>query len=238
MENSRACAGPKELSILMDLLSHDILNKNQATLSYIELIHWQPGDEGRTKNLAELAASQVKASSMLLDCVRRFVKATRGGEMPASPVVLTEMFALVAGDISAMFPFKRVTVDTSGLAPDAKVVGGQCVQDLFMNLTVNLVQLSPGGDVTLEVTGRRDDCGGAPRWRLTVTAKAAVMPQGVGESVFSRLDPADVSKMARVSGAAFAGSIARALGGALGYQAVDPEGGSGCVFDVSIEGAT
>ena len=38
MANVGRCVRPEELSVLMDLLSHDILNKNQATLSHLELI--------------------------------------------------------------------------------------------------------------------------------------------------------------------------------------------------------
>ena len=186
---------------------------------------------------AELAASQVKASSMLLDSVRRFIYSTRKGEMLAAHVSLPDMFASVVDDISSMFPFKRVTVDASGVAAGAKVLGGQCVQDLFMNLLVNLVQLSPEEEAAIEVKALEGSLGGAPCWHITVASGTAVMPQGVGDSVFARLAPPDISKMARVSGAAFAGSIARALGGTFGTRAIDTDGGAGCVFDVSLKGA-
>lgn len=237
MANVGRCVGPEELSVLMDLLSHDILNKNQATLSYLELIHWQPGDEKKTKGFAELAASQVKASSMLLDSVRRFIDSARRGEMPAADVSLPDMFASVVEDISSMFPFKRVTVDASGVAAGARVQGGQCVQDLFMNLLVNLVQLSPEEEAAIVVKARKGSLGGAPCWHVTVASGTAVMPQGVGDSVFARLAPPDTSKMARVSGAAFAGSIARALGGTFGAHVIDTERNAGCAFDVSLKGA-
>lgn len=237
MANVSTCAGPEELSVLMDLLSHDILNKNQATLSYLELIHSQPHDERRTKDFAEMAASQVRASSMLLDCIKRFTSSTKRGAMPTSLADLAEVFASVADDLSDMFPFKRIKVDSSGLAAGASVKGAQCVHDLFRNLLVNMVQLSPQDDVTIEVTGRKEVRGGTPRWNITVTAKAAVMPQGVDDSVFARLAAIDVSKISRVSGAVFASSITRALGGSFGSRVIDPEKNLGCVFEVSLKGA-
>ena len=39
--------GPEEVGVLMDLLSHDMLNNNQAALSYLELIHSSPGADPR-----------------------------------------------------------------------------------------------------------------------------------------------------------------------------------------------
>ncbi len=237
LANVGSCAGPEELSVLMDLLSHDILNKNQATLSYLELIHSQPEDERKVKEFAERAASQVKASSMLLDCIRRFVASTRKGTLPTSPVDLHDMLSTLAEDISDMFPFKQVTVDTSRLVRDAKVGGGQCVRDLFGNLVVNMVQLSPKDSVAVEVAGRQETRGVETWWVVDITAKAAVMPQGLDETIFSRFGAADVSKMARVSGAVFAGSIARALTGSLAARVIDAEAGGGCAFRVSLKGA-
>jgi len=221
----------------MDLLSHDILNKNQATLSYLELISSRPGDQGKTKAFAEVAASQVRTSSMLLDSIRRFVKSARTGNMPVAPVSLGDMFSSVADEVSGLFPHKNVTIDSSGLGAAASARGAQCVHDIFRNLLANLVQLSPKDDVRIEIAASEERRESMPYWVVTVTSGSAVIPQGLDISVFERLRGVDVSKMARVSGIVFAGSIARALGGGLTARVPDREAGQGCSFAVSLKGA-
>jgi hypothetical protein len=227
---------PEELGVLMDLLSHDMLNNNQATLSYLELIHSSKVDR-QTMEFAEKAASQVRTSSVLLDGIRRFVTSNRTGALPATAVDLTAALTDIAREISEMFPNKRVTVDSSDIPAWTMAKGGQCVTDLFMNLIMNLVQLDPGQDVRIEVrdapAARKD----VAHVSVEVSAPNARLPRGVGNDLFAHARPRDVSKMARVSGAVFAGSIARALGGTVDLRAPDRRKGAGCVFAVVLRGA-
>lgn len=237
MADGGTCAGPEELSILMDLLSHDMLNKNQATLSYLELIQSRPEDDAKTRDFAERAASQIRASSMLLDGIKRFISSTRRKSMPTGPVDLADMLASVSEGVSELFTYRRVKVDTSWLPPGATVRGAQCVQDLFANLIVNLVQLDAHEDPRVEVGARQEERGGIPYWVVEVKAPTAAFPPGLDHSLFSKPKSVDVSKMTRVSGAVFAGSIARALGGRLEARALDPERNQGCVFEVYLQEA-
>lgn len=231
-----ACVGAEEMSVLMDLLSHDMLNKNQATLSYLELISSLPGDEAKTRDFSERAASQVRASSMLLDGIRRFVSSARKGVLPTAVVPLKDMLASVSKDTSDIFPFRHVQVDLSGVPAGAEARGGQCVQDLFMNLFTNIVQLDPQEHVSIHVEAREESRDGVSLTTVHVRAPTAVMPQGVSDSQITRASGTDVSKMTRVSGIVFAGSIARALGGRLVSRVIDQEDNIGCAFEVSLEG--
>ncbi|MEW5747285.1 MAG: hypothetical protein AB1793_00650 [Candidatus Thermoplasmatota archaeon] len=236
MRNPTPCVGPEEIGVLMDLLSHDMLNNNQATLSYLELIHSSKVDR-RTREFAEKAASQVHTSSMLLDSIRRFVTSSRAGPLAARPVDLKAALAGVAREIPEMFPHKRVTVDASGLEAGTEVLGGQSVSDLFMNLIANLVQLDPGEEVRVQVRPCGRDRGAQGAVKVEVAAPTAALPQGVGDDIFAHARAEDLSKMSRVSGAVFAGSVARALGGSVSACAPGTKRGRGCVFEVTLKGA-
>lgn len=236
MRNPIPCVGPEEIGVLMDLLSHDMLNNNQATLSYLELILSSKVDS-KTKEFAEKAASQVHTSSMLLDSIRRFVTSSRAGPLAATPIDLKAVLAEVAREIPEMFPHKRVTVDTSGLEPGTRVLGAQCVTDLFMNLVANLVQLDPGEEVRVVVRRFGTGRGTGDTVKVEVAAPAAALPQGVGDDIFAHARARDLSKMSRVSGAVFAGSVARALGGAVSARGPGTKSGRGCVFEVTLRGA-
>lgn len=236
MKNPTPCVGPEEVGVLMDLLSHDMLNSNQATLSYLELIHSSKVDR-KTKEFAEKAASQVHTSSMLLDSIRRFVTSSRAGPLATTPVDLRAALAEIAGEIPDMFPHKRVTVDASGLEAGTKVLGAQCVSDLFMNLIANLVQLDPGEEVRVEVRRCDKGRGASDTVKVEVAAPAAMLPQGVGDDIFAHARARDLSKMSRVSGAVFAGSVARALGGSISSHAPGPKKERGCVFEVTLRRA-
>ena len=235
MSDRKACVGPEEVGVLMDLLSHDILNNNQATLSYLELIHSSEVDR-RTKEFAEKAASQLRTSSVLLDGVRRFVSSSRGGRIPTSPVDLRETLADVGREVSSLFPHKKVTVDLSGVAAGTRVIGANCVSDLFTNLIMNLVQLDPAQRVRVEVKVRPARRKAGTEVRVEVSSPNAVLPQGVGDDLFAHASPGDTSKMARVSGAVFASSVARALGGGVTSRVLDPKRNRGCAFEVTLEG--
>lgn len=221
----------EEVGVLVDLLSHDMLNYNQATLSYLELIQSHPGADQRTKEYAGRAALQVRTSSMLLDGIRRFVSSSRSGPLPPVPADVRDTLALITKDLSDLFPQKRVKVDTS-LPPGIMVLGAQHIQDLFGNLFMNLVQLDPNDDVRIEVSGEQDN----GMWRIDVTAPTAVLPAGVDDTLFLSAGPKDLSKMARVSGAVFASSIARVLGGTMRSRALDHEGNTGCAFQITLKG--
>lgn len=229
-----ACVGAEEMSVLMDLLSHDMLNKNQATLGYLELIHSLPGDEAKTRDFSERAASQVRASSMLLDGIRRFVSSARRGALPTDVVALRDVLESVSKDTSDIFPFRRIEVDISGVAPGIEGQGGQCIHDLFMNLFTNIVQLDSGERVAITVDAREDDLDGAAITTIRVRAPTAVMPQGVSDDHITRAPSADLSKMTRVSGIVFAGSITRALGGRFASTTMDPDANRGCAFQLSL----
>jgi len=219
--------------MLVDLLSHDMLNNNQATLSYLELIQSYPGADQRTKEFAMRAASQVKTSSMLLDGIRRFISSTRAGPLPTAPADVIDVITAVTEEVTDLFPHKRVTMDTSELVPAAKAQGAQYIQDLFANLFMNLVQLDPHENVRIEVSGRPDK----GELKIEVAAPTAVLPPGVDVGVFSSSGPKDASKMARVSGAIFAGSIARALGGSMRSRVLEPDRNHGCAFEITLKEA-
>lgn len=228
--------GPEEVGVLMDLLSHDMLNNNQATLSYLELIHSSPGADPRIKELAEKATSQVRTSSVLLDGIRQLSSYCEGTPAQTTPVDLRGTLAQVTRDVSGLFPHKQVTIDTTGLAPNAEVHGGQYVHDIFGHVLMNIVQLDPEDHSKIDVSSVREKHNGSDVWKIEVVSRTATLPQGVDDSLFSGTVPMDVSKMARVSGAVFASSIARAIGGRIGYRVLDPEKNRGCVFEISLKG--
>lgn len=236
MAGSEVRVGPGEVGVLMDLLSHDMLNNNQATLSYLELIHSFPGADERIKELADKATSQVRTSSVLLDGIRRLVSSSMGTPVPTTPVDVAGTLALVSHDVSGMFPHKKVTINTAGIAPGTEVQGGQYIQDLFGHLLMNIVQLDPEDRPRIDVTSVRQKHNGSVYWNIEVASTTAALPSGIGSDIFAGVVPMDLSKMARVSGAAFAGSVARAIGGRMGVRVLDPVKNRGCVFEISLKG--
>ena len=227
--------GSEEVGVLMDLLSHDILNNNQATLSYLELIHSSPVADQRIKEFAEKATSQVRTSSVLLDGIRRLVSSSMGTPVPTAPVNLADMLALVSHDVSGMFPHKQISIDTDRLAPNAEVQGGQYVHDLFSHLLMNLVQLDPEDHPMIEVSSVQLKHNGLDFWRVELASRTAALPQGVDNDLFSDAEPIDVSKMSRVSGVVFASRIARVMGARVGSRVIDPETNRGCVFEIYLK---
>lgn len=226
-----------DVSFLLDLLSHDVLNNNQVVLSYLELLRSAPDAGRRTQEYAEKAASQLRAASMLIDGTKRLLAAVKDGPMPLEPVNVLEALEKSFDDLAKAFPHRRIEADLTAVDPRAEVLGGVYVQDLLDNLLTNAAQLDAGQVMRVGVTLRASARDGTAYQTIRMAAPTVTLPQGIDKDILSVRETLDVSKVVRVSGLVVAGRIAMLLGGSLRCEQIGPKDSQGCAFEATLKGA-
>lgn len=223
----------RDLSFYMDLLSHDILNGNQAILSYIDLIMAEQHQDGPGQRHALKAASQVRVLSKLFESIRVLCPLMRGEPAPSDEVRLRDCLGQASTDLADMFPDRSVEVDSNRLPADAVVAGGRLATGAISNLLMNIVQLDPADRVVIELEASETERGGRRFWSVRArTANSKVPPslatrESGGENADSR------SRMVRIGGFLLAKVMAESLGGS--FDAKDEKGGSS--FTLLLPGA-
>lgn len=227
----------QDISFLMDLLSHDVLNNNQAVLGYLDLIKSLPGADDKAKECADRGISQLRTASMLIDSTKRLLTAVRKCVGPQEPVNMCEVLDRSCENLTKLFPHKRVRVDTSGVDPEATVLGGIHLHDLFGNLLANIVHLDTREETDITVTSSSEIRDGDVYWTVRVAAPTVMLPPGVDRDILSGSRDSDTSKVVRVSGLVVAGRIATLLGGGLRCEVTGPGEAGWCVFEATLKGA-
>jgi light-regulated signal transduction histidine kinase (bacteriophytochrome) len=221
----------------MDLISHDVMNNNQAVLSYMDLILSSEDVSEKVKGYASKATTQIRASSMLIDNIRRFM-ALRDLDPDDIPVTgIKETVDKVAHEVSRFFEMGTVSIESPKLTDTARVRGAGSLEDLLGNVMMNMAQLGTDDRVVIQVDAYPVEEQSSRYWMLTMRSQEAHLPPGVAGDVSSMTDKTDISKMARVSGLFFASKIAGAIGGRLEAGPIDPGTGKGCVCKMMLRRA-
>lgn len=228
----------KRFEFYMDLLGHDILNSNQAVLSYLELILASPGLDRRTKALAEKAIPHVRTSTLLIENVKRLVAARAVDPSLLRPIDIVSALETAEGQVKRHFPGREIGLSIRPGPKTAMAVGEELARDLLVNVLITTVRLSKEGDVRLDISVSEGQIEGRPGWVVRIEDEKAKLPPFLdGEGVAATYDQ-DVSVAVRTTGMLFAKMMANCIGGDFEAHALthDPTLG-GAVYTVTFRRA-
>lgn len=238
MADHKMTEAQKRFEFYMDLLGHDILNSNQAVMSYLELILSTPGVDKKVKGLAEKAISHVRTSTLLVENLKRIVASRSIDPGSLRPLEIVSALENAESQVRWHFPGKMISLSMPSTPRRAMAVGGDFASDLLMNVLATAVRLNPGNDVRLDVTLVEDTLRGKPAWVVRIEDKNAVLPPFLGgEGVAATYDQ-DTSVAVRSTGMLFAKMMADNIGGEFDAHplASDPKLG-GAVYAVTLRRA-
>ncbi len=216
----------------MDLLGHDIQNSNQAVLSYLELIISSPAADEKTKKYAVRAASQMRASSILVDNMKSLMSIGDIHESNLPDVDLKQVIEQSTSKLQGLFLDRRIRIDYSGVAAGTAVPVGAYANELFDSLLMNIVHLSKNEEISIRIDSQKDVIEDTPSWRICIITSDMNMPTMIVHDLANISSSDDLSKIVRISGIYFAGTMAKALGGKL--EMITSEDGSGCTFTLML----
>ncbi len=214
----------------MDLVSHDLLNDDQAVLSYLELILATPGLDKRTVSYAKKAVSHLRSSAMRLDNVKTIFNQMK----TSKPLGMTDLRAALsesADELPAVFPDKSVRVSKPSIVGRTAVDGGTLVKQLLLTVMSSVVKLDPGADVSLDVEVSGGMERGKRGWTVTVKDCGVILPESVKSSDFDKVHTKSSSLVTQISGFLFAKMAAEAIGGDFRIER-DPGNDEGAAFTI------
>lgn len=225
MSEEHATQGSDRRSaFFMDLLSHDILNNNQAVLSYLELALANPQLDSKSRNYAEKALSHVRISTLLVEHAKNLMAARTAEPNSFRPTDLMRSVMIAIKELPRFFPEKNVRVRVVQGPTDAYVIGGALADDLVLNSFIDMVRTDPGNEVAVDVKIVKSERGNKMCWSLMLSDPNAAFQPDMKSDDVSALISQDSSKMVRMSGFLFARMAAKLLGGE--FEARDLEAGT------------
>lgn len=202
----------RQSALFMDVLSHDVLNNNQAVLSYLELILAGPEMSARSRNYAEKAVSHIRASTVLVEDANRLIAARTLDVNALKPFDLLKAVDYARKELGGYFPAKRIKIHMEPGSKDLYVHGDTLVQHLVLNAFLDMVKLDPADDVIVKVRAMKAELNGRICWSLVLSdANAHLLPSM--KSNLSELYMQDSSKTVKLGGFLFVKTLAELLGG-------------------------
>lgn len=135
----------------LDLMSHDILNFNQAVLSYLEITLNDTTTSEETRHYLLSAIDQIRNSSQLIDDVK---KMARLEQVSGDAFDTLSLDAVVRGsieDLRLMYPERQIDVSVRNDAGPVNVKGTDVLGDVFLNLLANAVRQDQSEKPVVEV---------------------------------------------------------------------------------------
>jgi|GEM_PF-1431002 len=189
------------------LLRHDIRNKNQVIMGYLELLMEMDLTEEQLE-LADHAFTSLEANNRLIQKVRELQRATEEQEL--QPVALDSLLADIVGEFSSQLARQDIEVQYEPV--DAVVQGNELTREMFVNVIGNAVAHSDADVIT--ITGRTSP----GHVSVSIADDGRGIPEAIKKDIFSR----------KVKGSRSTGS---GLGLYLVKTIVESQGGSVSVRD-------
>jgi len=197
----------------MDLLSHDVLNNNQAVLSYLELVLANPDLDAKARDYAEKAISHVRTSTVLVEHAKNLMAARTADPNSFRPIDLMRSVMLAIKEVPRFFPTKKIRVRVVQGPTDAYVLGDALADDLVLNAFIDMIRTDPGDEVAIDVRIMKSEQGSKMCWSLVLSDPNAVLRPGMKSENLSALLSQDNTKMVKMTGFLFASIASHLLGG-------------------------
>lgn len=208
----------EEVVAFMNILSHDLLNTNQAVLGYLDLIKASAYEPKKVMDYSDKALSNLRKCALMMDTVGKMLVTGRPEPpRPIGPVDLGSLLERAGSELAAIFPERPVHVDTSR-AKIRPVADERLLRMVVLNVLLDLVRMDTAGGVEIDVAATRTTKGGDKAFRMSFTRRGVRMPSFLKRGLAEALRAEDVSKTVKVTGMLFAMMVARRLGGDLQIQ--------------------
>lgn len=212
----------EKFAYYMDLLSHDVLNNNQAVLGYLELILASGGVDKKARKYAEKAVSHIRTSTILVDNVKKLM-ITR--EMDRSKLKPTNLIVAMNGaerEVVRMFPDRKISVKLPSGISQMMVIGDGAASDLILNMMVSIVRLDPSETIALELKATQVDIRGKECWEITLEDSTAQMPELAKDKPIESAYEEDSSIAVKMVGILYCKIMAGMLGGGFEVRELHP----------------
>jgi len=139
----------------LDIMSHDILNFNQAVLSYLEITLNDASTSVETKHNLLSAIDQIRNSSQLIDDVKKMTRLEQVGTKGFATLSLEEVINGALKELKRMHPDRKVEVRVKNDAGQVNVKGTEVLGDVFLSLLAYSLRQDQSERPIIDVTVSR-----------------------------------------------------------------------------------
>lgn len=174
--------GRESLSILLDLLSHDINNHIHGSMGYLDLLKQTIPDDRMLNRFLENSMSEIKAITPFVDNVRLLVNILnepyKGEEVDLYTTLIT------AKEAAEYQVGKQLVLDADLGEEEVTLKADRFLQDVFLQILSNSLKFDRSPEVHVEVAFHRKDGKGV----LSFTDHGEGIPDDMKEKVFRRFN--------------------------------------------------
>jgi len=172
-----------QAELYLDLMSHDIINMNQALMGYLELIEVMRETGEIDKALIDRSMEIIHRSSRLISDVKKLTQ-VQAGKVPPKAVDVCNIMALVKADYSEV-PGRQVTIRYTP-KQGCIVIASDLIKDALENLVDNAIRHSTG-PVTIDLAVNMVTLEGRAYYQITVSDTGPGIPDDLKKKIFVTL---------------------------------------------------
>ncbi len=190
---SKAEKDRKEISLLVDLIGHDINNYVQAVSGFVELAMSRPRVPEPSRKSLGKALDQIWNLKRLVADVTLYAKVESAGSQDFRPLDLVPVIQEAFKTVESSTPNRDVKMVMS----DDKTAKFSDMNDLakevFINLFSNAVKFDEHDQVEVEVTIDQESKDGRNMWCVAVADRGPGIGDDIKESIFNRFTQSALS---------------------------------------------
>ncbi|MGQ9587515.1 MAG: hypothetical protein ACUVT7_03930 [Thermoplasmata archaeon] len=205
----------EKFGFTMDLLGHDVLNNNQAVLTYLELILATPGLGPEARKYAAKAASHIRASTGLIVDMKTLASTRSAKPESFKAADLAKAMDCAIRELPKYFPEKKVNVRLTSDVKSAYAAGNKVAENLILNLLVSIARLNPTEKIDVSMALSKKMVEGRAYWCIRFEDPNAELPRILKTETIEGVYRHDTSRAAKLAEVLFASIVSEALGGEL-----------------------
>jgi len=215
----------EELPAYMDLLSHDILNLNQTVLSSIEFMTSSSSLDGRSKEHAERATSQIRISTQLVESINKLCLLQKEDDLRTTTAVLSDEIAKATHALNDIMPHRGVRLTVEGNAEAVVMDSKNLVSQSILNALINMVQLDPSESPEIAIKTERPGADGLT-WRVRLENSNLALSAYVDLDTIVSECGESRSRTVRLAGILLSKMMVETLGGDMEIDCCNERGGA------------
>lgn len=198
----------------LDLMSHEVLNFNQAVLGYLELIQNDPEMSDEIKRYLVSAINQIRNSSQLIDDVKKIAHL---GIMDESMFELFDLKKIVNEGIEELKfqnPGRKLRINFKDADNRIMVKSTDALKDVVNHLLTNAVKYDSSDEVIIDVSIEHPP--EAPGYvDLNVEDRGTGVPDQMKKALTAEFESDEKTKVVRGMGLLLVRAAAKRFGGKL-----------------------
>ena len=128
---------------LMELVSHDLINQQQAAMGFLELLEDSKGLSGGERMLVTRTVEALEHSARLILQVRASLVQREWGEYRPARISIDRAIAPACRTVQGAFARDRLNIELSGLGGSTDVMADGMLSDMLTQLMVMLAEPAP-----------------------------------------------------------------------------------------------